>query len=146
MNSYLCPKILLIDDDPTFRNVMVSVAKSSRSEMAAYESLLDLGALDLIMLYDVAIIDYKLEGMTGLEISEHLNAFFEDIPMLLVSSLGRSDIPQFEKTTGDISYICKSAGSRKIFNTAIQLYLSKLSQKGRSNGDKLFGSIKGEIQ
>jgi len=80
------PKILLIDDDPVFRSIMVRLASSLGLKLDAFESLLDVEPFSRINDYNGAIIDCHLGQMDGLDLLTHLNPFFADIPTLLVSA------------------------------------------------------------
>jgi len=82
-------RIILIDDDPFFGSIMKQVAAQRGVELSHFLSLADLGFVSLLGQYDVAILDYDLGNMTGVEIGEYLTAFFGDLPMLLISSTMR---------------------------------------------------------
>lgn len=75
----------------------------------SYESLMDMGFVSLLGLYDAAIVDYDLGSSNGIEIGEYLSALFGDIPMILVSEHQRApaekDWPQSIK-----AFILKSRG------------------------------------
>jgi len=82
-------RLVLIDDDPVLGNAMVMAAKRLGFELDYFESMLDLGFVGRLDDYDVAIVDYDLGSMNGIEIAEYLDALFGDIPMLLVSCTER---------------------------------------------------------
>ena len=113
------PRILLIDDDPTFRNLMAKVAARRGIALDAYESLLDLGSVGLISGYDVAIVDYHLEQMTGIEIAEYLKAFFAETPMVLVSILTCDEISEAAWPAPIVRFMNKNAGCEAILNSAL---------------------------
>ena len=79
-------RYLLIDDDATYRAIMVRCAQMAGMELEAYESLADLGSVGLLGRFDTAIVDYNLDQMTGVEIADYLDHLFTDVPMVLVSS------------------------------------------------------------
>ena len=112
-------RVLLIDDDPVFRNLMAEVARARGVSLDPYESLLDLGSVGLIGDYTVAIVDYRLEQMTGIEIGEYLQAFFNKTPMVLVSTMDRSAILESKWPTPIAKFINKSAGCEAILLSAL---------------------------
>lgn len=79
------PKLVLIDDDPLFGNIMVRVAKKRELDIDYFSSLIETDSFGSLGQYDAAIVDYDLGNMTGIDIAEYLQLFFGDIPMILVS-------------------------------------------------------------
>lgn len=86
-------KILLIDDDPTYRAIMREAASSLGGvELKAYGSLVEMGSVCCLGKYDVIIVDYDLGLISGNDIATYLESFFgSSIPMLLISSVPRND-------------------------------------------------------
>ena len=82
-------RFVLIDDDPTYRAVMLRAAELEDMEFDVYGSIMDLGSVGMLGRYDAAIVDYDLDGPNGVEIAEYLTAYFGDIPMILVSEKNR---------------------------------------------------------
>lgn len=82
-------RFVLIDDDPTYRAIMLRFAQAEGMEFDVYENLMDLGSVGKLGNYDAAIVDYDLGSLNGIEIAEYLSALFGDIPMLLVSERKR---------------------------------------------------------
>jgi CheY-like chemotaxis protein len=83
-------RFVLIDDDPTYRAVILRAAELEGLDLDVYESLMDLGSVGMLGRYDAAIVDYDLGNLNGVEIAEYLSALFGDIPMVLVSEKTRS--------------------------------------------------------
>lgn len=87
-------KLVLIDDDPLFGNIMVRCARAHGADIDYFSSLMEMGSIGRLSEYDAAIVDYDLGNMTGIEIAEYMQVFFGDTPMVLVSSLDRRrDVP-----------------------------------------------------
>jgi len=82
-------RFVLIDDDPIYRSIMLRVAHSEGIEFDVFENLDDLGSVGMLGQYEVAIVDYDLGGMSGLDIAKYLTALFRDTPMVLVSESER---------------------------------------------------------
>ena len=80
------PKILVIDDDPVFRSIMVKVGNAMGLRIDAFESMLDVDPFSSLNDYDGAIIDFYLGQQDGIDIVSHLRPFFAGIPTVLVSA------------------------------------------------------------
>lgn len=92
MDRFQAPeRIVLIDDDPTYRRILAHCAAEEGVELDVFESLMDLGSVGLLGRYDAAIVDYDLGELSGPEIGEYVSALFRDLPLLLVSSKPRDD-------------------------------------------------------
>jgi len=89
-NATLKQRIVLIDDDPTYRSILLRFAAMEGIDMDVYESLMDLGSDALLGRYDAAIVDYDLGALNGVEIAEYLSELFGNIPMVLISEKNRS--------------------------------------------------------
>ncbi len=108
---------VLIDDDPTFRATLLRSAKRNGYQIDAYESLEELGAVGLLNRYDVAIVDYDLGILNGLEIAEYLELLCSNTPMILVSANDRrADTRQWPRSIK--KFIQKSMGYRYILEQA----------------------------
>ncbi|MEZ4743768.1 MAG: response regulator [Bdellovibrionota bacterium] len=79
-------KMVLIDDDPIYRAIMLRAAKNEGIVLHAYDSLLSISITSNMEDYDAVIIDYDLGELTGVDIASYLSSVFGDIPMVLVSS------------------------------------------------------------
>ena len=110
-------RFVLIDDDPTFRAILLRAAHMHGVQVDVYESLEELGAVGLLSRYDVAIVDYDLGALNGLEIAEYLDILCTDTPMILVSAKDRrsnsrkwpQSIKQFIPKSMGYSYILEQA-------------------------------------
>jgi DNA-binding response OmpR family regulator len=84
-------RIVLIDDDPAFCSIMASFATSRGLCLDYYSNLQEMGFLGKLSSYSVAIVDFDLGTMSGIEIAEYLPIFFGDMPMVLVSGMHRDE-------------------------------------------------------
>lgn len=78
-------KILLLDDDPIFRSVMICLAKERRLDIEAYESPQEIESFSKLGSFRGALIDYHLRDQNAPEMLGGLEAFFASMPTLLVS-------------------------------------------------------------
>jgi CheY-like chemotaxis protein len=86
MESPQKKKMVVIDDDPIFHAILEAVAGYEGFEYEGYESLDEMGTFARLRDYDIAVLDYSMPVMTGVEIAEYIDVFFEGLPVLLISS------------------------------------------------------------
>jgi DNA-binding NtrC family response regulator len=77
--------VLLIDDDPYFHRLIKAILDPEHFEVHGFESLPEMGHISQLGRYDMAILDYYLPSVNGLEIAQYVDAFFKDMPVILVS-------------------------------------------------------------
>jgi len=120
------PKMILIDDDPSFTAILARFAALEGIELDTFNSLSELGFVALLRNYDVAIIDYDLGALNGVEIAEYMSSLLDDMPMVLISASDRSEeIAQCPCCIR--AFINKSAGFDKILETARLCVTAKAS-------------------
>ena len=111
------PKIVLIDDDPTYATILTRCAEMEGIQMDTYHSLSELGFVSLLSNYDLAIVDYDLGDFNGVEIAEYMSSLLQNMPMVLISATDRSreiaSCPRCVK-----AFLKKSAGYTQILNVA----------------------------
>jgi DNA-binding NtrC family response regulator len=78
-------KIVIIDDDPDFRNLMESVTPPGFVTITAFEALRTIPSLKQLKTVDAIILDYYLEDINGVQISQYIGSLFPKIPVLLIS-------------------------------------------------------------
>ncbi len=114
--------VLVIDDDATFGLLMKAVAEARGIKLDYVGSLAELGSFARIGDYDVAVLDYYLEKLTGAEIAEYFDAFFQDKPVIIVSGSSRlqDDSVQWPKCVR--KFVLKSNGARNILDNALEAW------------------------
>lgn len=85
------PKMVLIDDDPSYTAILKRSAALEGIELDVFHSLSELGFVSLLRNYDVAIVDYDLGTLNGVEIAEYMSSLLDDMPMVLISASDRSE-------------------------------------------------------
>jgi DNA-binding response OmpR family regulator len=78
--------ILVIDDDPTFRDLIRTVGQALKLPVTTVASLEEMPSFAALKDYDIAIIDFNLESFCGIEIAEYVDVFFKSLPVLIISS------------------------------------------------------------
>ena len=79
-------KILLVDDEPDILKVM-----GARIESWGYELATALSAKDALVAIkdnkpDIAILDYMLSGMDGVELLKEIRLFNSDLPVIMFTA------------------------------------------------------------
>jgi len=113
------PRILLIDDDPLFGKVMTTLA-TRRGLTLSYLSEVNRLAQSISHGYDVIILDYELENITGVQVLDILQRYIAGVPVILVSSyerIGAMVTHSLVRAT-----VGKSEGPWKILEVALAEY------------------------
>lgn len=80
------PSIVLIDDCPDYRTLLSIHAKSFGIKLTTFKSLADMYSIARLANFDLIILDYQLESWCGIEIARYVDVFFQNIPVVLISS------------------------------------------------------------
>ena len=123
------PRIVLVDDDDSFGLIMTRVAEIKNVQLDYFPSVSEMGYISALNSYDVAIVDYYLNGMNGLEVAEYVPHFFENLQMVLISgrpmdSIKAAGVPECIK-----EILSKSSGYEAILNAALTLQGPKVPQE-----------------
>lgn len=121
--AYAAPtgKMLVIDDDPSFGQLISTLAESRGLQTHYVSSLLDLGSFARIKEYEVALIDYFLGNLRGDEIAQYVEMFFQDIPVVIVSGNNFS-AEEVDKWPASVKrFVAKSEGPYNIIDRVISV-------------------------
>jgi len=114
------PRVLLIDDDPTFGRLMLKAAKTKDVEMTYCKSLADFRLLKDLN-YDVMIIDYDLGEVNGSELTTYIEQYSkEEIPTILVSQTNQVDSSSWAATIRE--FVHKRVGPFAILDAAFEAH------------------------
>ncbi len=112
------PRILVVDDDPTFGRIMQRAAVYLEADLVFVQCLQDLDP-NLLGSFDVAIVDYDLGSVTGLELARYLDHHVS-VPIVLVSHAERTPNRQWSDSIHD--FVHKSAGAHVIMDAAFEAH------------------------
>lgn len=84
--------VLLVDDDPMYRKIFSLVAHERSIPTDEFESLGAMGTFARLGDYGVAVLDYDLGSMNGLEIADYVDIFFGNMPVVLISGTDRPEL------------------------------------------------------
>ncbi len=122
------PRILLIDDDPTFGQIMERVAKTKKAQLdycKNIEEFMDLG----YWTHDVAIVDYNLGELNGFDFAVFMERYTQkNLPIILVSQTKQTNT---KKWPGNIrEFVHKKSGAFSIIDAAFEAHeVEKLNQE-----------------
>jgi CheY-like chemotaxis protein len=113
------PRLVLIDDDPTYCTIMSRIAGEENISLTTFTSLEEMGTVGRLADFDVALVDYDLGGMNGIEVGEYINSFFKNKPMVLVSGSNRKDLLSKKWPPSIKAFVCKTEGYRQVLRKAL---------------------------
>ncbi|MFW7380790.1 MAG: hypothetical protein ACOH5I_18390 [Oligoflexus sp.] len=82
--GYRPSKFIVIDHDLQFGERLLHVASERGYYVDCYKSMLEIGYLGRFKQYDVAIVNYELGDMTGLEVAEYCEKLLGNLPLILI--------------------------------------------------------------
>ncbi len=115
------PNILIIDDDPIFRANISKVGKKMKLPLTVCASMRELNSLALPKLFDVAIVDYYLDGLKEYMRGTDIAAVLDETPVILVSSNNHclSDAQSWPQSVR--KFMNKQLGVQAILKSALQI-------------------------
>jgi DNA-binding NarL/FixJ family response regulator len=104
--------ILIVDDDPLIRAIMVQVVRRAVDD-AAVASVGDLDAAFSHIAHhrkpDLALLDLGLPGQRGIESLQRFRWKFPDVPVVVISIIEDAKVIQLALKAGAAGYIPKSS-------------------------------------
>ncbi|RUV82825.1 response regulator, partial [Mesorhizobium sp. M1A.F.Ca.IN.020.32.1.1] len=131
-------RVLVIDDNPVNREILLEQLRSWSFDCAAAES----GAVGLAFLdracqlgasVDCIILDYQMPGMNGADVAKAIAADsrLSSIPVVLLTSVDQVDFGRLMIDFGIVAHLTKPARSAVLLGTVISAI-----QKARTQGGK----------
>ena len=113
---------VLIDDDESFCHTLTYAARRRGLDLVFYNSLMEMGSIGAFTKYRVAIVDFQLEQMNGVEVAEYFPIFFHDMPVVLISSNDRSEgaNPEHKWPKSIKQFVNKANGPDAIIDAALK--------------------------
>ena len=116
--------VLIVEDNPTNRTILENYATSWQMGVTGVENARDaLAALEAAgregRSFDLMLIDWKLPGMSGLELARaiHAGRRHPPIPMVLLTSMTGSNVGQAARDGGFAAYLSKPVRREELYRT-----------------------------
>lgn len=120
------PRILLVDDDPSFGKIMKRVAAKVGllgPEITICRTLEEFAALT-DWKFDIVIMDYDLGAVTGFELTTYIEHFTkEQVPVLLVSQTNQERSRTWPRSIR--GFVHKELGPLAILDAAIEAHAKR---------------------
>jgi len=121
------PKVLIVDDDKTVREVFGDILSSDFDVRLAGDSLEALERFEA-ELVDLVLLDILIPGVDGLEVLSRLRAMKPDVPVIIVSGLDRAAPTANALSLGARDYLTKPVDAALLLatvNSAVQAVPSR---------------------
>ncbi len=125
-------RLMVVDDDPMFRESLIENLKDDGYEVIDFEAgqpaldyLVDGGAADLILL------DWRMPGMTGIQLLRSIRDKGMEVPIIFLTVLGDQIYEEAALSQGAVDFVEKSR-SLSILKRRIQLSVRREGESGAS--------------
>jgi CheY-like chemotaxis protein len=112
-------RILLVDEDFEFKRAMNEGAAGRGVALDSVGSKELVGKLGSLQYYDLVVLDYDLDALTGLEIAEFLQQHMPQKPLVMLTASVRPWQAEAENTPNVRAVKSKWDGIDDILDTAI---------------------------
>ena len=106
-------RVLVVEDDPTVREVVVSYLRASNHEVAEAADGETALALESEAPHDLVVLDLMLPGIDGLEVCRRLRAAGE-VPVIMLTALGEETDRVMGLEVGADDYVTKPFSPREL--------------------------------
>ncbi len=106
-------KVLVVDDDPTVREVVVSYLKAAQHEVVETEDGESVATIVRDSPVDLVVLDLMLPGIDGLEVCRRLRAS-SDVPVIMLTALGSETDRVVGLEQGADDYVTKPFSPREL--------------------------------
>jgi FixJ family two-component response regulator len=130
------PTVLVVDDDPEFRDSVARLLRSVGLETRHFSSVSDFLKADLPDEATCLVLDVRLPGQSGLELQRELAAANRELPIIFITAHG--DIPMSVKG-GAIEFLTKPFRDQDLLD-AVETGFAR--DRARREKDKALGALK----
>jgi DNA-binding response OmpR family regulator len=101
------PTVLIVDDDPSIRQIMEAIVRQTGMNPIALASGEEAIQLLRRTSVDIILLDVQLPGMTGLEVLRHVRENHPDVGVIMVSVVKEIPIAVEAIKLGALDYVTK---------------------------------------
>ncbi|MBV9559216.1 MAG: response regulator transcription factor [Bradyrhizobium sp.] len=133
------PSVLVVDDDPEFRDSVARLLRSVDLETSHFSSVADFLKAKLPEGPTCLVLDVRLPGQSGLELQRELAAANRPLPIIFITA--HADIPMTVQAMkgGAIEFLTKPFRDQELLD-AVEAGISR--DRVRRERDKAFGALK----
>jgi DNA-binding response OmpR family regulator len=129
-------RVLVVDDDPTVREVVVSYLKAARHEVVEAADGESVAAIVRDQRVDLVVLDLMLPGIDGLEVCRRLRAGGDDVPVIMLTALGSETDRVVGLERGADDYVTKPFSPRELV-LRIESVLRRAGDRGEPDQGRL---------
>ena len=107
-------RVLVVDDDPTVREVVVSYLKAARHDVLEAADGESVAAIVRDSRVDLVVLDLMLPGIDGLEVCRRLRSGGDDVPVIMLTALGSETDRVVGLERGADDYVTKPFSPREL--------------------------------
>lgn len=116
------PRLVLIDDDPSFGALMSKTADKHAIDLDFFESVDGLGFINRLGEYDVILIDQQMDHISGMELAAYLLAFNREKTVILVSSTDVTQHGEVKLPSFISGFIHKDEGFYQVLKKSLSIH------------------------
>ena len=127
-------KVLVVDDNPTSREILRDMLESFSFEVAlaasGQEGIAEIEKADQDNPFEMVIMDWKMPGMDGIEASRRIKqqSGLRHVPhIVMVTAYGREEVMQQAEKIGLDGFLLKPVNPSVLFDTVMQAYGEEIS-------------------
>jgi DNA-binding response OmpR family regulator len=124
-------KILVVDDEPAIRSGLATILETANYRVEAVES----GESALATLeqrdFDLALLDIRMPGMSGVELMQHIKERWPHIAVILLTGYGSLDSAIAAVRAGAADYLLKPSGAETIRDSVAQALKRTVHERQR---------------
>jgi DNA-binding response OmpR family regulator len=107
-------RVLVVDDDPTVREVVVSYLRAAEHAVLEAEDGESVAAIVRETPVDLVVLDLMLPGIDGLEVCRRLREGDDDVPVIMLTALGSETDRVVGLERGADDYVTKPFSPREL--------------------------------
>ena len=128
-------RVLVVDDDPTVREVVVSYLKAARHDVVEAVDGESVAATVRDLRVDLVVLDLMLPGIDGLEVCQRLRSS-SDVPVIMLTALGSETDRVIGLERGADDYVTKPFSPRELV-----LRVESVLRRAGDRGSPTHGSL-----
>lgn len=112
-------RILIIEDEPAIRRVLIKILSDEDKSHELFEAENGIEGINLIKKhqFDLIISDVKMPKVDGIEVLEFINSNFPETPFVMISGHGDLDMAVDSMKKGAFDYISKPPDLNRLLTT-----------------------------